>query len=175
MTTNSILRLFFEEASFNDMNIFTKGMRRHYAFVECEKCVKLNKKVAQQYPGFQHNFNAPCYWLETQKGETRAVFGHVLISDERYTQEMKIMHFSTAKIGGGKRPISPKDTENPYAYSAGHHPDSHVELLYHLYEHYDLSLLEPMLQNPGSLPSMGTTWTYLKPKKEFPSISEVNN
>lgn len=175
MTTNPILRLFFEEASFDTMNVFTKGIRRHYAFVECEECVTLNQKVAQQYPRFKHRFDAPCYWLETQKDETRAVFGHVTLEDESYSNEMKVFHFSTAKIGGGKRSIAPKDTENPYTYAVTHKSDSTAELLYHLYEHYNLSLLETMLQNPGGLPAMGTTWTYLKPKKEFPAISEVNN
>lgn len=175
MTNNSILQLFFEEADFNNMNTFTKGVRRHYAFVECDECIDLNRKIAQTNSNFQHNFNAPCYWLETQKGETRAVFGHVLIHDERYSNEMKIMHFSTAKIGGGKRNITPKDTENPYTRAASEKLDYHGKLYYHLYEHYNLSLLESMLQTPGSLPTMGTTWRYLVAKKDFPAVEQVNN
>lgn len=168
MSDHPAISLLFDTEFFREEYVQSKTLRRHYLFVDCEKCLTLNKIVGSDYDHYKHlenSFTLPCYWIETQKGEIRVAFGVIHISNDQFLKSIVITHQAYAKIGGNKRSILPMEgAGEPYKGNS-----ALSRMLNHVFSHYDRDFLESLLIASRD----DTSWNYLKPKKDFPPINSL--
>lgn len=163
---------FFAPSSFNGSYEPRKPLRKHL-FIDCKRCRELNEAV---FEFDRHSeFTMISYWLEVKADSIRGAIG--MVSRYDFGSGWSSSHNSYVKFSDNGRTLRSGGSASELEaceslISMGDDSPRYPLTLHLMNDHYDQSLLENLVNNPGWIPNGWQGWFEELPKRMLPSLPE---
>lgn len=163
---------FFAPSSFTGSHEPRTPLRKHL-FSDCKRCRELNEAVFKVDRHME--FTMISYWLEVKADSVRGAIGMVSRYDSGYGSTWSSAHNSYVKFSDNGRTLNNSGGASHLEaceslIARGDDSPQYPLTLHLMNDHYDQSILENLVNNPGWIPNGWHGWFEELPKKMMPPL-----